>query len=196
MKQAILMSIRPEWLALILIGKKTIEIRKSMPKCELPIDVYLYCTKSKPILAMAKKDGKGIPMIDGWEDAFKDKYDINGKVVAKFALTTRQELKYVKWQIPHEHLHDQIVGNMTFQQIIEYSNGKPIFAWHIDDLVIFDKPKELGEFYKSDYTEAMDYWEWARAGDGGSMIPCPLSAYRLTKAPQSWQYCWVKGETK
>lgn len=50
MKKAILMSIKPQWLEKILKGEKTIEIRKTMPKCKLPIEVYLYCTKGKEYL--------------------------------------------------------------------------------------------------------------------------------------------------
>lgn len=46
MKRAILMSIQPQWLEKILNREKLIEIRKTMPKCELPIDVYLYCTNT------------------------------------------------------------------------------------------------------------------------------------------------------
>ena len=36
--KAIMISIKPKWVAKILNGEKTIEIRKAMPKCELPID--------------------------------------------------------------------------------------------------------------------------------------------------------------
>ena len=43
--KSILISIKPKWVAKILNGEKTIEIRKTMPKCDLPIDVYIYCTK-------------------------------------------------------------------------------------------------------------------------------------------------------
>ena len=39
-----MISIKPKWVAKILNGEKTIEIRKTMPKCDLPIDVYIYCT--------------------------------------------------------------------------------------------------------------------------------------------------------
>lgn len=45
--KAIMISIRPKWVEKILNGEKTIEIRKTMPKCDLPIDVYIYCTKGK-----------------------------------------------------------------------------------------------------------------------------------------------------
>ena len=43
----ILISIKPKWVEKILNGEKTIEIRKTMPKCELPCKVYIYCTKGK-----------------------------------------------------------------------------------------------------------------------------------------------------
>ena len=57
-------------------------------------------------------------------------------------------------------------------------------AIHISKVEIFDKPKELSEFknYKKfvsyDYTHTKKYIEW--------------ELRLLTKAPQSWQYVWVK----
>ena len=50
--KAILISIQPRWVAKILNGEKTLEIRKTMPKCDLPIDVYIYCTKDKPYIGI------------------------------------------------------------------------------------------------------------------------------------------------
>ena len=47
--KSILISIRPEWVAKILNGEKTIEIRKTAPKCDLPIDVYIYCTNGRAV---------------------------------------------------------------------------------------------------------------------------------------------------
>ena len=48
MGKSILMSIQPQWLAKILNGEKTIEIRKKFPKDYVGW-VYIYCTKGKPI---------------------------------------------------------------------------------------------------------------------------------------------------
>ena len=31
-------------------------------------------------------------------------------------------------------------------QLHDYGKGKPLYGWHISDLKIYDKPKELGEF--------------------------------------------------
>lgn len=46
MKKVILLPIYPNDLKDILEGRKKIEIIKSTPNCDLPIDVYLYCTNS------------------------------------------------------------------------------------------------------------------------------------------------------
>ena len=35
---------------------------------------------------------------------------------------------------------------LSAKEIIEYANGNVIYFWHISDLVIYDKPKELREF--------------------------------------------------
>ena len=37
---------------------------------------------------------------------------------------------------------------LTLEEILEYSQGKPIYGWRIADLKIYEAPKELREFYK------------------------------------------------
>lgn len=44
MSKAVLISIRPEWARKILNGSKTVEIRKTAPKCGVPFKCYIYCT--------------------------------------------------------------------------------------------------------------------------------------------------------
>lgn len=60
---------------------------------------------------------------------------------------------------------------LKHSEIAEYiGTGKFGYAWHISDLVIYDKPKELSEFHK----------------------PIMPKSYRdlegLTRPPQSWCY--------
>ena len=43
--KAILISIRPKWVEKIASGEKTIEVRKTRPKIEMPFKCYIYCTK-------------------------------------------------------------------------------------------------------------------------------------------------------
>ncbi len=38
------------------------------------------------------------------------------------------------------------MANLTETELHRYAGGKNCYAWHISDLVIYDKPKELSEF--------------------------------------------------
>ena len=42
----ILISIRPKWCKLIADGKKTLEVRKTKPRCSLPFKAFIYETRS------------------------------------------------------------------------------------------------------------------------------------------------------
>ena len=126
MKKVIILSVHPQWLIKILTGKKNIEIRKSMPKCELPIDVYLYCTKENTNLFKVFREvymyfdmgvaepfeyfkyyklggydysGKGKARFE-IENGFYDElyYKLNGKIVAKFTLNKVDEILPFKKQ--------------------------------------------------------------------------------------------------
>lgn len=193
MNKAILMSIQPKWLVKILNGEKTIEIRKTMPKCDLPIDVYLYCTKGHWSLHRYEHDGK-------WFIGFYKKLGKsnahNGKVIAKFTLNKVEEITLEEVvtdnfgldETDYHYMTDELQENellkkscLTSDELFEYvgweENG---YAYYIDNLVIFDKPMELSEFEKEEYYSTPNGW-----------FP---SFQSLTKAPQSWQYVYVKGD--
>lgn len=52
--KSILQSIKPQYCELIASGKKTIEIRKTRPKLDVPFKVYIYCTKDKEIFYQSR----------------------------------------------------------------------------------------------------------------------------------------------
>ena len=125
--KAILISIKPRFVADILNGKKALEIRKTFPKCKYPIDVYIYCTREnirKTPLFVNSRVG-------------------NGKVVAKFTL---RKIKQVS--IWDENLETKTLGPACLDcyEFDAYTKGHVGYAWHIDDLVVFDKPMELYNF--------------------------------------------------
>ena len=164
--KAILISIKPKYVAKILNGEKTIEIRKTMPKCDLPIDVYIYCTKGEERL------------VDLRDDSFYCGISkrLNGKVVAKFTLN-----KVEKFDVRLGHPRIYCKAYVSDTELLEnhyHNKDYNAYAWHIDELVIFDEPKELSEFYHYvKYNKEMarlnkQDWDF-----------CPL-----TKAPQSWCY--------
>lgn len=132
MSKAIMISIKPKWVAKILNGEKIIEIRKTMPKCDLPIDVYIYCTKQKD---------DGLLRLNG-----KRSYYVKGKVVARFTLNKVETITYdsiFKLFSLNRVLYNSCLKE---EELNSYLKGELGYAWRIDDLVIFEKPKELRDF--------------------------------------------------
>ena len=58
--KAVLISIRPEWVARITSGKKTLEVRKNRPKLELPFKCYIYETQGRTETPWIDEDGHTI----------------------------------------------------------------------------------------------------------------------------------------
>lgn len=151
--KSVLISIQPQWCEKIFSGEKTIEVRRNRPKLEPPFTVYVYCTKAKNI----REDGLYLLPNDKelylgckekdlgfvcWEGDFR-----NGKVIGSFVCDR------VRLCIPFGlkgHLLPQKVYRemcLTKEQLDKYGGLKTLYGWHITDLKIYDKPKELGEFY-------------------------------------------------
>lgn len=183
--KTVIISIKPKWVAKILNGEKTIEIRKTMPKCELPIDVYIYCTKED----MLTENGYSKYYIPYSKDVRYQlkKFDLSGKVVAKFTLNKVEEITQV-WHISsftnekvivcYRGLKNGITNRqleknscLTHKELKNYIGWDKGYAWHIDNLETFDRPKELSEFIQ---TKRKNYED-----------------PQVQKAPQSWCYVEV-----
>lgn len=134
----ILISVRPKWCEKIASGKKTIEVRKTAPK-EVPFKAYIYCSKEK------KQDD----II--WAGAFGDRGKWNEHVIGEFICD-----KVERFSVGSLRSDDvEKLACLSYYEMICYfykpeeldgKTAKQGFAWHISDLKIYDKPKELGEF--------------------------------------------------
>ena len=123
--KAILISIKPKYVADILKGNKTLEIRKSKPGCDLSADVYIYCTNDNHIGYVANK--------------------YVGKVVAKFTLNTVSRINWINHSYIFES-GDIEHACLTMKELHQYLCGVSGYAWHIDNLEIFKQPKNLSDF--------------------------------------------------
>ena len=133
--KSVLISIQPKWCELIASGKKTVEVRKTRPKLETPFKVYIYQT------------------IDGGA-----KYDrivssglICGKVIGEFVCDQIIDIPYSQYFVDYYHTmpqEDLEATCLDMGHIDEYLLSKNGYGWHISDLVIYDKPRELSEFKK------------------------------------------------
>lgn len=143
----IMLSIRPKWCELIASGQKTIEVRKTKPKCNVPFKVYIYCTKQvvngEMLLTYDKK-------VEGRNKGFRDGGDIPlaGKVIGEFVCD-----RIVNVDCDSVAPFDKDSGSYIDKQIcidreqfLEYTRFRCCFGWHISDLIIYDKPKDLSDF--------------------------------------------------
>lgn len=158
--KSILQPIKPQYCELIASGNKTIEVRKTRPKLQPPFKVYIYCTKSE-------KHFQHNGIVDSLDDLYRmpngeirygysgelmccnepytsDNF-LNGKVIGEYVCDEIQE-------ITADNLVALYFNNpanetcLTDLEMRKYANGKNLFLWHISDLKIYDKPKELSEF--------------------------------------------------
>lgn len=204
--KSILISTQPKWCEKICrkIGEengipvylKPVEVRKSAPK-EVPFTAYLYCTNGRfDITDIDDLTSESVCVVS----------EGRGKVIGEFICD-----KVIKYE---EHIEQ---GGLFYTldygfneacqldnwELHDYGKGKPLYAWHISDLKIYDKPRELGEFSRYGYKDI------EHAGSGcvfcgntqckysnpeeviaGHYIPpiCKIDGCTLTRAPQSWRY--------
>lgn len=184
--KAVMLSIRPEWCEKIAQGRKTMELRKSKPKLELPFKCFIYCTLAGSN-ELFKKTLSGD--VARWN---REKWaDKKGHVIGEFICDS---------VLSHcEMANADIAEQMSCvrrEKIREYSGGKEVFGWHISELVIYDKPKELSEFYKPCIKEA---YPWCLNCERGlteeerlmhiynRIVDIPCDGW-LKRPPQSWYY--------
>lgn len=170
MSKAVMISIRPKWCEKICDGEKTIEVRKTRPKLETPFKCYIYCTQASVryqticgchVLNSDElyrhpeqgiKHGYSIELML-CENYTKDNF-LNGKVIGEFICDRIYELEprspggsyYVKGE-------SQLTTNdvarqscLTLKDMHEYLQSKVGYGWHISELKIYDRPKDLGDF--------------------------------------------------
>ena len=69
-------------------------------------------------------------------------------------------------------------------------NSRMLYGWHISDLKLYEKPKDIGKFYKAGMLSYDDWLYGIYNGNGGarSSYESYNNAFKLSKAPQSWCY--------
>ena len=178
--KSVLISIQPKWCELIASGKKTIEVRKTKPKLDTPFKVYIYQTQGK------YEDLRDCRTFKFW--------DIRQKVIGEFVCDGIIPIS-IKYSNPNSRiaLKEFPYTCLTDKQIIDYlGNGKQGYGWHISDLVIYDKPKELSGF-------SLYIKDNCPANLNGVCLDCKRSDVilcenldcphkRITRPPQSWLY--------
>lgn len=168
--KSVLISIKPKYCELIASGEKTIEVRKTRPKIETPFKCYIYCTNSTADLLDSSPD-----KILFWTGKnYKGDHFYNGKVIGEFVCDRFDNFTPTEHGISCNRFSALHESCLSVKEMRAYAKGKQIYGWHISDIKIYDKPKELGEFKRFvDRSRGQIYFE---------------DMLILTRPPQSWQY--------
>ena len=189
--KAILISIKPYWVAKILNGEKTIEIRKRFPKDYVGW-VYIYCTKGKQNLYLPYEfdcfmnDEASKPYL-AKEPILDIDYLCNGKVVARFWCDNVTEyINGGQWHKDNtfgcydDYIKDKVceLACVTEEELFDYCEDLAFSVIRISQLEIFDKPKELSEFSRCILSEDLSH----------DNIVHIHQRYSIPKAPKPFMY--------
>lgn len=162
--KSVLISTRPKWCEKICheIGKdemdkpiyeKRIEVRKSAPK-EVPFKAYVYVTKDKPYLYGDMPIKEFYLDNGGYKGGECNGIKLcNGKVIGEFICDKVYSIKNQgnSFVVANEEqgATNEIARQscLDYDDMVGYLGNKDGYGWHISDLKIYDKPKELREFY-------------------------------------------------
>ena len=215
--KAVLMSIQPKWIELIARGEKTIEIRKTKPKLETPFKCYIYCTNDRKVFLDSDCNNKF------WtEKNYGGNHYYNGKVIGEFVCDRIDRIgkRGVNDNFDYCYLSLNEWGNddieieitdikkscISKRELNSYgANATCLYGWHISDLKIYDKPKELSEFYKPvkydnvcgarvvhcGHYQGLETVDSCEYNDGDcSLKGCKelRNLYQIKRPPQSWCY--------
>ena len=154
--KAVMKSVSPQICEKVANGDCTILVSKTAPKCKVPFKCYIYCTSAKPYLYKEAN-----PPFELFLDSelYKGKgYDdrlFSGKVIGEFVcdwitkITPNCDIDGCVNQ--YTHGYPAILGDndcLSFNDMKAYLGNKKGYDWHISDLKIYDKPKQISDFLK------------------------------------------------
>lgn len=212
--KSVLISIRPKWVEKIASGEKTIEVRKSAPK-EVPFKAYIYCTKGKDGYEwLYRVDNNGYGKAQSWHGKVIGEFicdRIDEFYCASVPYQKENNLGYghfvdngvykvngwhegVVFERNDRHIDSMLKNNdlkemcLSAQEIFDYIGiGKHLYGWHISDLKIYDKPKELSEFRKSGFMTEEE-WLFNLYPNTHCHYDAWAKKFEITRPPQSWCY--------
>ena len=189
--KAVMLAVQPKWVEKIANKEKTIEVRKTAPKCEEPFKCYIYCTSSDVHSALVVGDGNAkLIHCCNYKSAIPVGGAIgNGKVIGEFICDKVMFLTPLG--LRGFEMREEILKSicLTNDDLNAYGGLKTIYGWHISDLKIYDKPKELSEFYRPcSYSGICYSCNRFRPNGTPNDKPNDFCDSTITRAPQSWQY--------
>lgn len=190
--KSVLISIRPEWVEKITSGKKTIEVRKTAPK-EVPFKCYIYMTQGTY---------KDLGLYS--EGIYQNRMKVIGEFICDKVFLLRPYTydggsadlglrKFIQTFEGSSKDNEILLATCLSQdEMFDYIGvGNYGYGWHISNLKIYDKPKELSEFYTipKSGSDCCCGCVWHETPlDEMPCRTCTSERKYLYRPPQSWQF--------
>lgn len=186
--KAVMISIHPEHIVNIAQLVKTIEMRRTAPLLKPPFITYIYCTNNRKDALCVAEGGlakKGDLYLNGNIHYPYTEGTLNRKIIGEF---TCDKIECVKcepdlpWSDPDGERELRVCKDscLTFEQIAKYGEASNLWAWHISELKLYDKPKALSEFWTIKCNN--------RKTSCGECDYKPNCIKDISRPPQSWCY--------
>lgn len=194
MSKAVMLSLIPRWVKEIESGQKTDEIRKTRPNQEVPFRCLMYCTQAD------RNDLWGNP-----NDIYKNRMKVVGEFICDRIEEHESEFCLNKecYLVDSSEHGTELCSllrhsRLTCDELRKYiRRTKKFYAWHISQLKMYDKPKELSEFYRycgdNPNCDKCECFFEERTEEGYDDQCCSMvEGYKFIKRPpQSWYYVEV-----
>ena len=191
--KAVMKSVSPRICEKVANGNCTILVSKTAPKCGAPFKGYIYCTSAKPYLYKEAN-----PPFELFLDSelYKGKgYDdrlFSSKVIGEFICDRIDEIYQCNSGWVNENAcisKDEFFDYLGIPRGTHFGYDKKAYAWHISDLKIYGKPKELSEFYRPcSYSGICYSCNRFRPNGTPNDKPNDFCDGEITRPPQSWFY--------
>ena len=203
----ILLPIKPYYAYLIMKDEKTVEVRKFL------ITDPNWSGKFKCYVSKDKASLKRIPEADRAEfekNIGKVAFEFVNEKIIKYEDSELSFFEFAREANGVDTYPIEKASCLTLRQMHKYSKGKLLYFYHITDLKIYDKPRELGEFYgynkelEKRFIDGDDFCCHDATNEyGEALTECPADnikncyrcweewsgwCHRITRPPQSWQY--------
>jgi predicted transcriptional regulator len=189
MSKAVMISIRPKWCEKIASGEKTIEVRKTRPKLQTPFKCYIYCTVEMAgydalwVLDAPTRGECSFMAVCAYLEDPKGANKGNSKVIGEFTCDAIARVNICGfWDDSGKQLDNRLKETcLTSEELCDYLGEKVGYGWHISDLKIYDKLKELSKFsrpFENCIDKVCDEFGCESCENGG----------HIKRPPQSWCY--------
>jgi len=157
----VIASVKGRWCLKIFDLLKLFELRKTIPNLPAPFRVLVYCSQAQSkedkcffdIWGSRRNPKIGLSNIAGMMPA-------NGKVIGEFVCDGIEKavgITRLNYAIPHSDILK--AACVPDEEAIKYAAGSTVWAWHIKDAQLYDRPKNLSDF---GLTRAPQSWQYLK----------------------------------